>query len=107
MTAPPKSRGMLYENAYVWLIFVSCLDIMLTWVVLWSGGKEVNVLAAGIIHRFGLAGIVLFKLSMVLFVIGLCETIGRRNRETGRKFALAAVAISAMPVVVAFLLLAK
>jgi hypothetical protein len=96
---------MLYENTYVWLTFVSCLDIMLTWIVLWRGGREANGLASAIIGRFGLVGIVLFKLAMVLFIIGLCEWIGRRRPETGRKFARAAVAISAFPVVLAFVLL--
>jgi hypothetical protein len=91
-----------YENTYVWLIFVSCLDIMLTWVVLWHGGREANALAAAILHRFGLVGIVLFKLGVVVLLIGLCEWIGRHNRETGRKFARAAVALSVVPVVVAF-----
>ena len=105
-TEPPP-RSMLYENTYVWLIFVSCLDIMLTWIVLWRGGKEANLLAAGIIDRFGLVGIVVFKLAIVVFVIGLCEHIGRRNRGAGRKFARAAVGISAVPVMVAFILLAR
>lgn len=98
---------MLYENTYLWLIFVSCLDIMLTWVVLWTGGREANALANAIIHRFGLVGIVLFKLSIVVFVICLCERIGRRSPTAGRKFARAAVAISAFPVLVAFALLLR
>ena len=98
---------MLYENTYVWLIFVSCLDIMLTWVVLHTGGREANALAAWIIARFGLIGIVLFKLSIVVFVIGLCEMIGRHSRTAGRGFVRAAVAISAMPVLVGFVLLLR
>src|SRR5438552_17567026 len=101
--APPR-RGMLYENAYIWLIFVSCMDIMMTWVVLWHGGREVNLLAAAIVNRFGLPGMVLFKLILVLAVIGLCEVIGRRNLEAGRKFANVAVLLSAAPVVLAFVL---
>jgi hypothetical protein len=105
--ADPSRRGMLYENSYVWLIFVSCLDIMFTWIVLWRGGREANGLAAAIIGRFGIVGIVLFKLAMVLFIIGLCEWIGRRSREAGRKFAKAAVVISAFPVGLAFVLLSK
>lgn len=98
---------MKYENNYVWLIFVSCLDIMLTWIVLWRGGREANGLAAAIIGRFDLVGIVLFKLAMVLLIIALCEWIGRRSLEAGRKFARAAVAISAFPVALAFILLSK
>lgn len=101
----PSRAGMKYENAYVWLIFVSCLDILLTWIVLYRGGREANVLAAMIIRRFGLVGMVLFKLGIVLFVVAVCEAIGRRKPDTGRKFAHAAVAVSALPVVVGLILL--
>ena len=109
MPAPtnPPPRGMRYENTYVWLIFISCLDIMLTWVVLWHGGKEANAIAAAILRRFGLPGIVLFKLAVVVFLILLCEQIGRRNHQTGHKFARAAVAISAIPVILAIVLLVR
>ena len=102
--APPR-RGMLYENAYVWLIFVSCMDIMMTWVVLWHGGREVNALAASIIKHFGLPGMVIYKLLLVVGVIGICEGIGRRNVQVGRRFAKGAVVLSTVPVVVAFVLL--
>jgi hypothetical protein len=102
--APPR-RGMLYENAYVWLIFVSSMDIMMTWVVLWNGGREVNALAAAIIRNYGLQGMVVYKLLLVIGVIGICEAIGRRNLRTGKRFAAGAVLLSAAPVVVAFVLL--
>jgi hypothetical protein len=103
----PPARGMRYENTYVWLIFVSCLDIMLTWIVLWRGGREANALAAAIIHHFGLPGIVLFKLTIVVLVIGLCEWIGRHNHLAGGRFARWAVALSAVPVVIAVVLLSS
>src|SRR5260221_1172257 len=102
---PPRRRGMLYENTYVWLIFVSCMDIMMTWVVLWHGGREVNVLARVILSHFGLPGMVIFKLGIVLGVVGMCEMIGRRNLETGRKVAKGAVLLSAVPVAGAVMLL--
>ena len=98
---------MRYENTYVWLIFISCLDIMLTWVVLWHGGREANAIAAAILRRFGLPGIVLFKLGIVVFLIAICEQIGRRDHQKGHTFARAAVAISVIPVILAIAMLAR
>jgi hypothetical protein len=104
-SSEPPRRAMKYENTYVWLIFVSCLDIMLTWIVLWRGGREANWLAALILHHFGLPGMVLYKLLLVVFIIAICEWIGRHNHSAGGRFARWAVAISAVPVMIALVLL--
>src|SRR5262249_30759008 len=37
----PGNPPVRYPNEYVWLVFVSALDVMLTWVVLSTGGGEV------------------------------------------------------------------
>ena len=105
-TAPANRRAaMRYENIYVWLIFIAALDIMLTWVVLYHGGREANVLAATILDHFGLPGMVVFKFALVLVVIAVCEAIGQRSALTGLTFARWAVALSCVPVVVGFTLL--
>ena len=36
---------MRYQNGYALFVFVSCLDIILTWVILYRGGLEVNPVA--------------------------------------------------------------
>ena len=36
----PLFRVARYPQAYVWFIFVSALDLMMTWVVLYFGGRE-------------------------------------------------------------------
>ena len=96
---------MRFENAYTWLVFVSALDIMLTALVLYRGGYEANALAAAVINRFDLPGMIAYKFCLVAVVIMICEAIARWNVAAGRRFVVAAVIISAYPVAVGFGLL--
>jgi len=98
----PARQDVLFPNHYTWLVFVAALDIMLTCMILYRGGREVNVVAKMIIHHFGLTGLVLFKYAMVVTVIVLCEIVGRRDREWGRWLATAAIAINCVPVAFGF-----
>lgn len=100
-----RQSPALYQNTYVWLVFVSALDIMMTWVVLHLGGREVNGLADAVIRRFDLPGLVLFKFAFIILVIGICEIVGRRNDVLGRRLAEGSVAITCVPVLLAFLLI--
>ncbi|HWP39344.1 MAG TPA: DUF5658 family protein [Tepidisphaeraceae bacterium] len=104
MSAHPKQ--VLFPDGYVWFVFFSALDIMLTWVVLHAGGREANVLADRIIWRFGLPGLVAYKFALVVVVILICETVGRRKRETARKLLSVGIMLTCMPVVLAMALLA-
>jgi hypothetical protein len=88
---------MRYQEQYVWLIFVSSLDIMLTWHILRIGGEEVNPIARIVIDTWGLGGAVAFKFSLMLFVIISCEVVGRKQDGTGRKLVLFAIFISSCP----------
>ena len=98
--------AMRYQNAYVWLVLVSALDILLTAMVLhtWSG-NEVNPVVEAIIHKKGFAWIVPFKLAMCILVIIICEVVGRHRNQLGHRLAVTAVIISAFPVAFTFLLL--
>ncbi len=96
---------MRYPNQYVWFVLVSALDIMLTWCVLRIGGREVNPVAESVIDRFGLPGMVAFKFALVIFVIIMCEWMGRRSDRVGHKIAEWAVAITSIPVVLSFVIL--
>ena len=98
---------VLYENAYTWLVLVSALDIMLTWIVLLMGGREVNGVAKYVIDRFDVAGVVAFKFSIVVFVVSLCEIVGRLKPRVGRRLAIAAVAMTCVPVTAALVQLAR
>lgn len=89
-----------YPQQYLWFVFFASLDIMITWIVLHSGGLELNQLADRIIQRFGAAGAAGFKFSIVFLVILTCEMVGRRRHSTGLKLAEWSVAISVIPVAV-------
>ena len=99
---------MRYQNAYVWLVLVSFLDIILTWLVLnvWAG-HEVNPIAQAVIEQWGFTWTAIFKFATVVFVVIICEVIGRRNDRTGRTLAITAVVINALPVAFTFALLLR
>lgn len=89
---------MRYENAYVWLVFVSALDIMLTWAIITKfGGREVNPIADLYHKMYGIKGLILFKFCIMLGVIVICEIVGRRDDRRGRWLSRVGVGISAVP----------
>ena len=96
---------MRYQTCYVWFIFVSSLDIMLTWLILSKGGSEVNPVAKLVIDSWGLAGAIGFKFALALFVIVACEVVGRKRDRLGRGLILFGVVVSASPVVYSLFLL--
>jgi len=96
---------MHFQNAYVWIIFVSSLDIMLTWKILDRGGIEVNPLAALVIDEWGMQGAVAFKFALMMWVIVVCEILARLRRSAGRFLAVTAIVVSASPVAWSLVLL--
>lgn len=103
--APIWRRPVLFPDVYVWFVFLGAMDIILTSIILSPlfRGYEVNVLARWVMENGGLVGTVAYKFGAVMLVIVICEVIGRRRLETGRRLAEWAVAISIIPVLVAFL----
>ncbi len=102
---PLSQPEMLYQSAYVWFVFVSALDIMLTWKILDKGGDEVNPVAREVIDLWGFEGAILFKFAVVVWVVLACELVGRRRPVTGRRLAWTAVIVSGSPVVYSLALL--
>jgi len=96
---------VLYPNAYVWLVFVSAMDVIMTRIVLAFGGSEVNPVALLAIKGGGLWGLIVFKFAIIAGVIVLCEFIGRHKYGTGRWLSIFGVVISALPSLWAFVLL--
>ena len=92
---------MRYPNEYVWLVFISMVDLIATWIILARrGGYETNPLADLVITRFGSTGLVLFKVAIFLFVIFVCEIVGRQSESRGRWLDRVGVGISAITLVV-------
>jgi hypothetical protein len=114
-TARRARRSVRYPNAYVWFVFLAALDIMLTYLILHPvlfshdpfmtepRGAETNALANWIIERWDVPGMVAFKFLLVVLVVVLCEIIGRHKEQTGRRIAEWAVAITAIPVILALI----
>lgn len=100
---PEKARlaldvpEMRYQEQYVWLIFLSSLDIMLTWHILRNDGTEVNPVARLVIDTWGLTGAVLFKFALMLFVIIACEVIGRKRDKLARRLIMFGLIVTGFP----------
>lgn len=105
--APLHRRPMLYPNVYVWYVFLASLDLMLTWIVLHLDGFELNPLADRVIQYGGLPATAVYKFALVVVVILVCEIVGRHSDRIGRRLAEWAVAVTAVPVALAFIQLAR
>lgn len=97
----PLIPEVLYPKLYVWYVFISTMDLILTWIILHIGGSEENLLANWVIARFDLPGVVVFKYGLVLMVISICEIIGRNSYRRGKHLGEWAVGLTFIPVVVA------
>lgn len=104
LTAVPEMR---YQSGYVWFVFVSSLDIMLTWLILNKGGMEENPVAKLVIDSWGLPGAIGFKFALTLFVIIACEVTGRHKDSIGRNLIIIAIIMSSVPVVWSIILLLR
>ncbi|MEE3001877.1 MAG: DUF5658 family protein [Planctomycetota bacterium] len=93
------SLPVRHPNLYLWLIFVSALDVILTRVVLFFGGKEINPVADFVLLNWGRLGMSLFKFMIIGFVIIVCEYLATRNATVSRRLAIVSIMISLVPVV--------
>ncbi len=100
-----RSPEMHFQNHYTWFVFVSSLDIMLTWKILDRGGVEVNPIAKIVIDAWGMHGAIAFKFALMLWVIVVCEILARMKRSAAKFLATCAVVVSASPVVWSLFLL--
>lgn len=101
------TRHMRYPNTYVWLLLLSSMDIMLTWVILLFGGAEVNPIARWIIDHYGLPGMIIYKFALIVFFISICEIVGTLRDSTGWLLSKFSVVIACVPVCWAMYLLAR
>lgn len=97
---------VIFPNGYVWFVFISTLDIILTFLVLHLGGREANQLANAILVSYGLRGLIIFKFALVILVVLICEWVGRRRHESARLLLSTGIIITCLPVVIAMALIA-
>ena len=91
---------LLYPNLYLCFVALSMVDLMLTCEVLSSapGARELNPIAAAMILKYDLFGLIAYKTPMTVLNIALIETVGRLRRQTGFRLAVAAIVITTFPV---------
>jgi len=83
--------------AYQWLIICSFLDFILTGLVIGLGGVELNPLAAGVIVFGGFSALLAYKMSLLVFVVILCEYITLRRVCLGRNLSRTVAIMWALP----------
>lgn len=93
-------RTVLYPDLYTWFVFLSSLDLLLTWLILHAGGHEVNAIADWIIQQYNIRGLIAFKFMVVIFVLCICEVVGRIRIGLGARLARWAVVLTSFPVIV-------
>ena len=88
---PPRPRKqnvltltLQFPLEYGLFIAVNLLDLLLTMLLINYGGGEANPLAFGAIQWMGKPGLIIFKVLLMLVVIGLCEVIAKRKRLAAR-----------------------
>lgn len=102
----PGGPAVLYPDQYLWFTLLSALDVMLTWYVLQMGGREANPLAEVVLQIGGLNGLIVLKFGVLVLVVLICEFIGRRRWDLGRRLVHWAIAINCIPVAAALLQIA-
>ncbi|MEM6392102.1 MAG: DUF5658 family protein [Planctomycetota bacterium] len=100
-------RPVCFPHAYTWIVFLSAMDVLFTKVVLALGGREVNPVAETVINGYGLPGTLLFKFTLVVGFLLICEYVGRQSESTGRFMSRTGLVIAAFPIVWSSLLLAS
>ena len=92
---------LLYPNLYLCFVALSMIDLMLTCEVLSvaPGARELNPIAAAMVLKYDLFGLIAYKAPMTVLNIALIETVGRLRQQTGFRLAVAAVVITTFPIV--------
>jgi len=85
----------LYLPLHRWFLALAAVDVVLTTLVLNLGGQEANIVPRAILARAGLGGMVALKAASVVFVLLVCELVGRKREHVGRRLALGAIAANA------------
>ncbi|MEL7474119.1 MAG: DUF5658 family protein [Planctomycetota bacterium] len=100
-----RGSAVRYPDQYAWLVLVGMLDVMLTSFLLTHlGGVEVNPIAQWCIEHLDRWGLIALKVVTIAVFVVICEAVGARRHETGRRLAEWAIALSAAPVAIALLL---
>lgn len=106
---PPRrsdffTKPLLLQNETVYFIFVNCLDIFVTYILLRFGGLESNPVADFFLRIGNVTGLVYFKMFVVAFVLVVAHLVSRSSERRARQLIWAGTAIVAAVVVYSLLL---
>ena len=99
---PHHPEGVLFPNAYTWLVLAASLDIIMTHLMLSLGAIEVNIVANHALETAGLWGLIVLKFTVIAGVLWVCEYVGRRQLSTAQSLVSAGVVLNFLPVVFSF-----
>lgn len=103
---PLTKRTLAFGHLYFWYILLATLDLVTTVIILNLGGREANGIANAVLQASGPGGLLVMKYASVMLVVCICEFVAERRPRTGRFVALAAIVLSAAPVLVGWAQLA-
>ena len=96
------------EQETVRFIFVSALDVFLTYLLITQDRfHEGNPVARFFLNHWGMRGMIYFKFAMVAFVAVLAQIIARRQPATARKLLNLATVIVICVLIYSLTLLAR
>lgn len=101
-------RGSLpLESETVWFIFLSFLDVVLTYLLLRTGGfREANGIANWFFSLYGIRGMVYFKFAMVAFIAVIAQFVAQTRPNVARRLLIfGSILVGAVVVYSAYLLI--
>lgn len=109
-----RPRLLLFETEASWFGFAGALDTFLTWILLHLSARglsrgvfsESNPIARWVLHQWGMRGMVIFKILMVVLVIAIAEVVGRRHPLVARLLLWGGTLVVTLVVIRSFRLLA-
>ncbi len=91
---------VLYPRTYVAYLALSVADVLITYMVLAEGGREINLIANWFLQQFDFAGMVVFKFALVGLVLANIEIVGRLRPGAGKLLAVLIVLSGLTPLIV-------
>lgn len=111
----PRRRALLFETEISWFVLVGALDVFMTYIILRFSHDgqtrhtlvESNPVAAWVLHRWGMRGMVIFKFIMIAVVVTIAEVVGQVRPVVARLLLLGGTLVVGSVVVYSLLLLLR
>lgn len=108
MSKHPLIRPMHAENELMLFVFVSALDIFATYILLRDGNfVESNPIAQFFFNRWGMKGMIYFKLGMVAGICTIAHVVSLQRPEWAQRLLWFASAVVTIVVVYSVMLLVR